>query len=80
MVVKTAVSIPDDVFKSAERLARRLGVSRSELYARAVAEWIARQDAAAVTARLDEVYTRQENRLDPALRAQQRRALPKEDW
>ena len=78
--MKTAVSIPDDVFESAERLARRLGVSRSELYARAVSEWIARQDAASVTARLNEVYSQRRGGLDPAARAQQRRSLPKEDW
>ena len=34
--MKTAISIPDEVFRSAERLAQRLGVSRSELYAKAV--------------------------------------------
>jgi metal-responsive CopG/Arc/MetJ family transcriptional regulator len=36
--VKTAISIPDDVFRRAEAAARRLGVSRSELFTRAVVE------------------------------------------
>ena len=44
--MKTAVSIPDTVFKSAERLAERLGVSRSELYARAVEAYTRQQSAA----------------------------------
>lgn len=51
--MKTAVSIPDDVFAGAERLARRLGTSRSRLYARALEEFIARHTADEVTARLD---------------------------
>ena len=42
--MKTAVSIPDQVFEEAERLAHRLQTSRSALYARALAEYIARHD------------------------------------
>jgi metal-responsive CopG/Arc/MetJ family transcriptional regulator len=41
--MKTAISIPDDVFAEAERLARRLKKSRSELYSRAIREYIARE-------------------------------------
>ena len=57
--MKTAVSIPDDVFEEAERLAGRLQTSRSQLYARALAEFVARHDndrvAAAMNAVIDEV-------------------------
>ena len=74
--MKTAVSIPDDVFRSAERL----GVSRSRLYADALARLLAQQDRQAITAKLDEVYSRQPSGLDPALRAARHKALPKEDW
>jgi metal-responsive CopG/Arc/MetJ family transcriptional regulator len=51
--MKTAVSIPDDVFQGAERLARRSRKSRSELYADAVREYIARHGAAEVTEAYD---------------------------
>lgn len=47
--MKTAVSIPDDVFADAERLAERLAMSRSKLYARALAEFVARHDDEQVT-------------------------------
>jgi predicted transcriptional regulator len=47
--MKTAISIPDDLFEAAERLARKLGKPRSVLYAEAVAEYLARRDAGAVT-------------------------------
>jgi metal-responsive CopG/Arc/MetJ family transcriptional regulator len=39
--MKTAISLPNDVFESADELAQRLGISRSELYATAVAEYLA---------------------------------------
>ena len=40
--MKTAISIPDEVFEAADRTAKKLGVSRSELYATAVHEFIER--------------------------------------
>lgn len=54
--MKTAISIPEPVFRSAEQLAQRLGVSRSELYSKAVAELIERHREDLVTSRLNEVY------------------------
>jgi hypothetical protein len=47
--MKTAVSIPDKVFAEAERLASRLEISRSKLYAKAVAEFVARHDEESLT-------------------------------
>src|ERR1041384_6218880 len=49
--MKTAISIPDSIFHDADALAKRLGISRSELYARAVADLVARHNGALVTAR-----------------------------
>jgi len=51
--MNTAVSIPDDVFQGAERLAQRSRKSRSELYADAVREYIARHGAAEITEAYD---------------------------
>jgi metal-responsive CopG/Arc/MetJ family transcriptional regulator len=56
MQMKTAISIPDPVFRSAERLADRLGISRSELYCRAVKDLLERHDQVTITARLNEIY------------------------
>jgi metal-responsive CopG/Arc/MetJ family transcriptional regulator len=55
--VKTAVSIPDPLFKEADKLAARLGKSRSELFADALREHLLRHGDAAITARLDAVYS-----------------------
>ncbi len=53
--MKTAISIPDDLFEDAERLARTLQKSRSRLYGDAVREYVARHSADHVTGTLDEV-------------------------
>ncbi|MFT4165953.1 MAG: ribbon-helix-helix domain-containing protein [Microlunatus sp.] len=53
--MKTAVSIPDDVFGDADRMADRLGWSRSELYTRALRAFLQSQGDDPVTATLDEL-------------------------
>jgi predicted transcriptional regulator len=78
--MKTAISIPDDLFEAAEGLAEELHVSRSQLYARAVAELLARLRDDDVTRRLDEVYSQTESRLDPVLERLQVDSLPGEEW
>jgi metal-responsive CopG/Arc/MetJ family transcriptional regulator len=54
--MKTAVSLPDDVFQRAERLARRAGRSRSEVYAAALREYVARHSPDQVTEALNRLY------------------------
>jgi metal-responsive CopG/Arc/MetJ family transcriptional regulator len=51
--MKTAVSVPDDVFERAERLARRERRSRSEVYSAALREYVARHDPDEVTVAID---------------------------
>ena len=78
--MKTAISLPDDLFQSADALARRLGVSRSELYATAVAEFLAKHHDTKVTERLDQVYGQQPSRLERPLRRGQARSLRAHEW
>ena len=78
--MKTAVSLPDDLFRQAEATARRLRVSRSQLYATAISEFLNRQQANAVTERLNEVYSGTPATVDPALHRAQLKSLKKEDW
>jgi metal-responsive CopG/Arc/MetJ family transcriptional regulator len=54
--MKTAISISDDLFEAADRMARNLGMSRSELYARAVASYLEIHEEELITRRLDMVY------------------------
>jgi predicted transcriptional regulator len=70
--METSLSIPDSVFMAADDLARRMGISRDELYATAVAEFVARQTKdAEVTARLDRLYAVEDSSLDPVVRRAQ---------
>ena len=80
--MKTAISIPDETFEAAEQFAKRLGLSRSELYATAVAEYLARQRAAGVRERLDAVYEigHESARLEAVMAAIQQDSVGREDW
>jgi len=80
--MKTAISIPDSVFEDAERLAKRRGWSRSELYANAVADFVKAERFLGVRERLDAVYGKdpEDSTLDPLLEQIQSQSLPKEEW
>lgn len=78
--MKTAISLPDELFASADSLAARLGVSRSHLFATALAEYLAKHQGRKVTERLDAVYAAQPSTVDPDLRRIQAQAIPKDVW
>lgn len=78
--MKTAISIPDELFAAAEALAAKLDMSRSRLVAVALAEYIARHKAGRVTERLDAVYSAEESRPDATVRAAGARTLRRADW
>jgi len=78
--VETAVSLPDDLFRMAEATARRLHISRSELYARAIAEYLKLQQGNAITERLNDVYSRRPAKLDSGLHRAQLKSLEKDAW
>jgi metal-responsive CopG/Arc/MetJ family transcriptional regulator len=78
--MKTAISIPDDIFHSAEQLARRLGVSRSELYVQALKSYLQAHYEDNVTDTLNTIYGDTSDSLDPVLQSVQTRSLPKDDW
>jgi metal-responsive CopG/Arc/MetJ family transcriptional regulator len=65
--MKTAISLPDELFEAADELAEKLGVSRSQLYARALSEYVAQHGESDVTERLNAVYGAAEARLDSVL-------------
>jgi hypothetical protein len=75
--VKTAISVPNRVFRSAEKLAARLGVSRSELYSTALAEMVDKHHDDLITSRLNELYGPggEGSSLDSGIASLQRRTL-----
>ena len=82
--MKTAVSIPDDVFEEAERLARRMKCSRSKIFSRALAEYIARHSADRVTEAMDRALAELDGAPapapDPFAVAAGRRMLARTEW
>ena len=78
--MKTAISIPDDIFASADRLAKRLQMSRSELYARAVKRYVAECRHTGVKEKLDEVYAFAADSVDPTVLNAQAASIPMEEW
>ena len=79
--MKTAVSIPDDVFERAEAWARRAGQSRSEVYSRALREYVSRHSPDEVTAAMNAVCDAvAAEPKDPFLIAASRRILRRTEW
>ena len=78
--MKVAVSIPDDLFESAETLGKRLGLSRSRLYATALADYLAKHRGRKTTERLDAVYADKPEQVDPALRWAQSKTIGRDRW
>lgn len=78
--MKTAISLPDGLFKTADDLASRMGVSRSQLYATALAEYVAKHQTRRVTERLDSVYAVEPSGVDADVKKGQRRAVQRTDW
>lgn len=67
--MKVAVSVPDPVFHAAERVSRRMRMSRSRLYATAVGAFVRQHSDEDVTQQLNEVYATNSSKLDPAFEA-----------
>ncbi len=78
--MKAAVSIPDDVFEAGERLARRLHTSRSQLYARALADFVAQHDEDEVTAGMNRALDEVGSEVDEFTRRAADRTLRRVEW
>ncbi|MEX2621679.1 MAG: ribbon-helix-helix domain-containing protein [Egibacteraceae bacterium] len=78
--MKTAVSIPDELFHKADELARRLRKSRSQVYQEAIAEYLLRRDRGAITQAMDEALENIEPAPDEWLTEAGRQALERSEW
>jgi len=79
-VMKTAISLPDPLFYAAEQFAQAHGLSRSELFARALQTYLQAYQAHTITETLNQIYTEEESILEPGLIRAQARVVAKEDW
>jgi antitoxin MazE6 len=78
--MKTAVSIPDDVFEGAERLARRTRKSRSRLYGDAVKEYLARHAPDEITEAMNRICAQVDEPIDKFVSSAARRILQRTEW
>ncbi len=78
--MKTAISLPDEVFDQAEHMAKRLKVSRSELYSRALKEYLARHAPDRVTKALNQLCDELGTESDAFVAEAGRRILEQSEW
>lgn len=78
--MKVAISLPDPIFSAAELLAHKLHVSRSQLYARALEEYLDKRHDPAVLDRLNAVYSTERSNIDPSFLSAQLAAIDHETW
>jgi len=77
--MKTAVSIPDEIFISADHVAKRLKMSRSELYTRAIKRYLAEIRHSGIREILDQIYSTDVEAVEPAVLEAQAASIP-EEW
>lgn len=78
--MRTSVTIPDHVFEGAERLSRSLNVSRSQLFAEAVRQYIGRHDPKFLTEEINRSLEGLDTSLEPDLAEAARRTLERVEW
>jgi metal-responsive CopG/Arc/MetJ family transcriptional regulator len=78
--MKTAVSIPNDLFDLAERLARRSRKSRSRLFSDALREYVARRSPDKITEAMNQAMAEIGNSTDPLIAVASRRRLEQSEW
>ena len=78
--MKTAISIPDNVYNAAEMVAKKLNISRSELYTKAVKDYINKHEKSHITEALNSVYTEENSSLDVAILNAQNLSIGDESW
>lgn len=79
--MKIAISIPDEVFAEAEQLAKRLGTSRSEIYSRALSQFLQHNSPDRVTELMNRVMDSVgETQTDAFAKRAARRTLRRVEW
>ena len=80
MVMKTAISIPDELFEQVEETARRLCISRSSLFSKAVSEFLEKYSNQKITEKLNLIYSDESSRMEKNILNMQLQSLYQEDW
>ena len=78
--MKTAISIPDNVYNAAEMVAKKLNISRSELYTKAVKDYVNKHEKSHITEALNSIYVEEDSSLDTAFLNFQKISVGDESW
>lgn len=78
--MRTTISLPDDLFRQADRLAKKMKLSRSALVAKAIEAFIASQRDAEITEKLNQAYAHDDGREHEWMRRAARRILARDPW
>ncbi len=78
--MKTAISVPNDVFELSEKLAKKLKVSRSKIFAMGVKKLAEEYSDDEITANLDKFYEKERAEIDPVIMKMAALSLPKDEW
>lgn len=80
MTMKTAISVSNEVFELSEKLAKKLKVSRSKIFAMGVKKLAEEYDEDEITQRLNEFYDKEKAEIDPVIMKMAALSLPKDEW
>jgi len=78
--MKTAISIPDNVYNAAEMVAKKLNISRSEFYTKAVSDYLNQHQKSHITEALNKIYSEEKSTIDPTIIQMQSSSIGDESW
>jgi metal-responsive CopG/Arc/MetJ family transcriptional regulator len=78
--MKVAVSVPDQIFEAAERLAKQRSVPRSQIFAEALAAYVESRSSETITSELNEIYCREESAVEDGFVQAQLESISHETW
>ncbi len=78
--MRIRISLPDDLLRLVAAATRKLRMLCSELYATAICDFLERRRASKITKRLNEVYLKEQAKLDPELHSAQLKSIEKDVW
>jgi metal-responsive CopG/Arc/MetJ family transcriptional regulator len=79
-MMKTTISLPNEIFEEAEALAKQLGLSHSELYTKALQAYLQKYNRHQTLNKLNELYSQESSELDLFLARMQFVSIESNDW
>ncbi len=80
MIMKTAISVRDNLFKRIDKFAKEKKISRSQIFSEAAEEYLEKRENDDITANLNAVYANEDSSVDPVIFKMALMSLPKEEW